>query len=66
MNSLLGSAALLKMDFFLGIFQRFCLKVSEDFYHRRPPSIFVVVNSKQVVHGLFKMIQNNINNKINN
>ena len=46
MNSFLQPATLLKMSFFLGIFQEFCLKVSEDFFHRTPPCIFLVANSK--------------------
>ena len=33
---------LLKTNFFLDIFQGFCLKVSEDFFHRSPPCIFVL------------------------
>ena len=66
MNSFLEPAFLLKINFFLGIFQGFCLKVSEDFFHRTPSCIFLVANSKKVVHGLFKIIQNFVNNKINN
>ena len=46
MNSFLDPAVLLKMNFFLGIFQRFSVEVSEDFFHRTPPCIFVVANSK--------------------
>ena len=39
---------LLKTNFFLDIFQGFCLKVSEDFFHRSPPCIFVLkVNCAQ-------------------
>ena len=45
MNLFLESATLLKMNFFLDIFQRFCLKVSKDFFHRTHPSIFVVIVS---------------------
>ena len=41
MNSFLERATLLKKNFFLGIFQGFCLKVSEDFFDRTP-SIFAV------------------------
>ena len=37
MNSFLEPASLLKMNFFLGIFQEIYLKVSEDiFYHETP------------------------------
>ena len=43
MNSFLERATLLKKNFFLGIFQGFCLKVSEDFFDRTPPSIFAVI-----------------------
>ena len=43
MNSFLESATLLKMEFFLNIFQGFCLKVSEYFFNRRPPCIFAVI-----------------------
>ena len=56
-NSFLVPATLLKINFFLDIFQGFCLKVSEDFYWA-PLCIFV--------HGLFMIIQNYVNNKINN
>ena len=66
MNSFLEPAFLLKINFLQGIFQGFCLKVSEDFFHRTPSCIFLVANSKKVVHGLFKIIQNFVNNKINN
>ena len=66
MNSFLKPATLLKINFCLGIFQGFCLKVSEDLFHRIPLYIFLVANSKKVVHGLFKIIQNFVNNKINN
>ena len=57
MNSFLEPTTLRKMSFSLGIFQGFCLKVSEDFFHRNPV---------KEVHGLFKIIQNYVNNKINN
>ena len=43
MNSFSERATLLKKKFFLGIFQGFCLKVSEDFFNRTPTSIFVVI-----------------------
>ena len=43
MNSFLEPATLLKMNFFLGAFQGFYLKVSEDFFHRTPSWIFVVI-----------------------
>ena len=46
MNSFLKSGTFLKMNFFLDIFQRLCLKVSEDFFHRTPPCIFVVIVNK--------------------
>ena len=39
----LEPAASLKMNFFLGIFQGFCLKVSEDFFRRIPPCMFAVM-----------------------
>ena len=65
MNSFLKAATLLKINVFLGIFQGFCLKVSEDLFHIIPLYIFLVANSKEVVHGLFKIIQNFVDNKIN-
>ena len=34
---------LLKMKFFCGIFQGFCSKVSDEFFYRTPPCIFVVI-----------------------
>ena len=43
MNSLLEPATLLKINFFLDVFQGFCLKVSGDFFQRTSPSIFVVI-----------------------
>ena len=43
MNSFLEPVALLKMGFYWGVFQGFCLKVLEDFFHRTPPSIFIVI-----------------------
>ena len=43
MNSILEPAALLKTNFFLGIVQGFCLKVSEDFFHRTPTCISIVI-----------------------
>ena len=43
MKSFLERVTLRKKKFFLGIFQGFCLKVSEDFFNRTPPSIFVVI-----------------------
>ena len=58
MNSFLEPTTLRKMNFSLGIFQGFYLKVSEDFFHRNLLCLFV--------HGLFKIIQNYVNNKINN
>ena len=42
MNSFLERATLLQKDLVLGIFQGFCLKVSEDVFDRTPPSIFAV------------------------
>ena len=33
----LEPATLIKMNFFLDIYQGFCLKDSEDFFHRTPP-----------------------------
>ena len=72
MNSFTTPATLLKMNFFLGIFQEFCLKVPEDFFYHRTSillqntSLGIFGNSKYVVHDLFKMIQSNVNNKINN
>ena len=42
MNSFLEPVALLKMNFRWVIFQGFCLKVSEDFFYRKPSRIFVV------------------------
>ena len=76
MNSFLEPANLLKLGFFLGIFQEFCLKVPEDFFHHSfnfhaftehlLVSLYICSNGKYVVHGLFKIIQNYVNNKINN
>ena len=43
MNSFLERSTLLKKNFFLGIFQGFCLKVSEDFFDRTLPSMFAVI-----------------------
>ena len=43
MNSYREPEALLKMNFYGVIFQGFCLKVSEDFFYRTPPRIFVVI-----------------------
>ena len=57
MSSFLEPGTLLKMSFFVGIFQGFYLKVSADFFH-------LLVNL--FVHGLFKIIQNYVNNKISN
>ena len=57
MSSFLEPGTLLKMSLFLGIFQGFYLKVSADFFH-------LLVNL--FVHGLFKIIQNYVNNKISN
>ena len=49
MISFLEPGTLLKMNFFWGIFEEFCLKFSEDIFYRTP--------SKKLVHGLFKIIQ---------
>ena len=46
MNSFLKPAILLKIDFFLVIFQGFCSNISEDFVHRTPPCIFLVAKDK--------------------
>ena len=46
MNSFLEPVTLQKINFFIGIFQGFCLKVSEDFFHRTRPYIFVVIVNK--------------------
>ena len=43
MKSLLGPATLPKMNFFLGIFEGFYLKDCEEFFHRTPPCIAVVI-----------------------
>ena len=43
MKSLLGPATLPKMNFFLGIFEGFYLKDCEEFFHRAPPCIAVVI-----------------------
>ena len=78
MNSFLELVTLLKMFhwtfsevFFkvLGIFV-FCLKVSEDFFYHGTSmllqniSLYVCSNNNYVVHGLFKIIQNYVKNKI--
>ena len=41
MKSFLEPSTLLKMNFFVGIFLGFCLKVSEDFFQRISSCIFV-------------------------
>ena len=41
MNSFLEPGTLLKMNFFLGIFQGFCLKASENFFHREPFLVYL-------------------------
>ena len=46
MNSFLEPAALLKMNFFWGIFQGFFKKVSEDFVYGTRPCIFVAIVDK--------------------
>ena len=63
---------ILKMKSFLGTFLRFCLKVLEDFFYHgtfvflQNTSLYIRSNNKHVVHRLFKIIQNYVNNKINN
>ena len=42
MNSFFERATLLNEPF-LGIFEGFCLKVSEDFFDRTPPCTFAVI-----------------------
>ena len=59
MISFLEPATLLKMTFFWGIFQRFCLKVSEDIFCR-------TTGKKIACAWSFKIIQNYVNIKINN
>ena len=68
MNSFSEPAALPKMIFHWVAFQGFCLKVSEDFSYSllQSTSSYICSNSKKVVHSLFKIIQENVNNKINN
>ena len=72
MNSFLEPTTLLKMNFFLGIFQQFCLKVLEylfcqgTFILLQNTSLYICSNSKYVVRGLFKIIQNYVNDKIVN
>ena len=63
MNSFLEPVALLRMNFYWGIFPRFCLKISEDFFYRTPACIFVV--TVRGFEGLFKKIRNYVDNKIN-
>ena len=46
MNSILNPATLLKVNFFLGVFQGFCLEVSEAFFYRTPLYVFVVTESR--------------------
>ena len=50
------------MNFFLGIFQGFCLKLQRPSFteHR----IVHFSKSEQVVHGLFKIIQNCVSSKL--
>ena len=43
MNSFLPPATLPKMNNFFGTFQGFCLKFSEDVFHRSPPCISAVI-----------------------
>ena len=62
MNSFIEHATLLKMKFFLGIFQEFFLKVPKGFFYYgtfillQNMSLHICSNSKYVVHGLFKII----------
>ena len=44
MNSFVESVALVKMNFYWGIFQEFCLEVSEEFFFRAPRRLVVTVN----------------------
>ena len=56
------------------LFLRYYLRIlfSEDFFYHgtsmllQNTSLYICSNSKYVVHGLFKIIQNYVNNKINN
>ena len=71
MNSFFEPVILLKMNFLLGIFQDFCLKVSVDFFYHGTfmflkNILCVCSKSKYNVHGFLKIIQNYVNNKINN
>ena len=64
MDSFIAPATLLKMNFFLGIFQEFCLKVPEDFFYHR--TCILLQNTSLGICNNSKIIQNNVNNKINN
>ena len=72
MNSFLELVTVIKMNFFLVILQGFSLKVLEDFFHHgtsmllQNTSFYIGSDSKYIVHSLFKIIQNYVNNKINN
>ena len=59
------------MNFLLGIFKDFCLKVSVDFFYHGTFMFLKNIlcacsKNKYNVHGLLKIIQNYVNNKINN
>ena len=58
------------MKFFFGILQDFWLKNLEDLFYYELPyfyrTMYICSNSKHVVHGHFKIIQNYVNNKIKN
>ena len=64
MNSYLEPVALLKMKFCWGIFQGFVWKFQNTSFTEHLPYICDI--TKYVVLGLFKIIQNYVNNKINN
>ena len=71
MNSFLEGPTLLKMNSFVFVFEGFCLKVSDDFFHHgasmllQNTSLYICNNNEYVVHGLFTIIQNYVNNKTN-
>ena len=62
MSSFLEPVTLLKMNYFLGIFQGFYLKVSEDFFYHgtsmllQNTSLYICSKSKYIVHAPFKII----------
>ena len=61
MSPFLKPAALLKMNSYWGIFQGFCVKVSEEFFYRTPPRIFVVIVLLIIIVLVLVVVVININ-----